>query len=200
MTSTTVPRAAEDRELFERLRALDEEAQETLARRYGPRLLAVARHFLRVEEDCADAVQDAFLSAFRSLDRFGGNSSLGTWLHRILVNVCLMKLRARSHSRQVPLDDLLPTFDEGGYQCRRREPQESALARLTLAETRAQVRSCIDQLPEPYREVLLLRDIEESDTEQTAARLGITSGAVKVRLHRARQALRMLLEARVSGS
>jgi RNA polymerase sigma-70 factor (ECF subfamily) len=140
-------------------------------------------------------VQDAFLSAFRSLDGFEGNSGLGTWLHRIVVNVCLMKLRARSRSREIRIGDLLPTFDETGRFPRPVRPWEDhALARLTRAETRAQVRAGIDELPEPYREILLLRDIEELDTDQTAQQLGTTPGAVKTRLHRARQALRTLLE------
>jgi RNA polymerase sigma-70 factor, ECF subfamily len=181
--------------LLARVRAGDERACEALVRQHGGRMLAVARRFLRTEEDSADAVQDAFLSAFRSLDRFKGNSALGTWLHRIVVNVCLMRLRARSRSREVRIDDLLPTFDETGHH---RHPirvwEDQALARLTQAETRAHVRACIERLPDPYREVLVLRDIEELDTEQTAHHLGINPGAVKTRLHRARQALRTLLE------
>ena len=163
-------------------------------------MLAVARRFLRTEEDSADAVQDAFLSAFRSLDGFEGNSALGTWLHRIVVNVCLMRLRARSRSREVRIDDLLPTFDASGHHSHPvRTWEDQGLARLTRDESRAQVRACIDRLPEPYREVLLLRDIEELDTEQTARHLGINPGAVKTRLHRARQALRTLLEPVVLG-
>src|SRR5919202_1274084 len=79
---------------------------------------AGACRFLRTEEDSADAVQDAFLSAFRSLDGFEGNSGLGTWMHRIVVNVCLMRLRARSRSREVRIDDLLPTFDNSGHHSR----------------------------------------------------------------------------------
>jgi RNA polymerase sigma-70 factor (ECF subfamily) len=163
-------------------------------------MLAVARRFLRTEEDSADAVQEAFLSAFRSLDGFEGNSALGTWLHRIVVNVCLRRLRVRSRSREVRLDDLLPTFDENGHHTRPVRPwEDQALARLIQAETRAHVRSCIDRLPNSYREILLLRDIEELDTEQTAQELGINPGAVKTRLHRARQALRTLLEPVVLG-
>jgi RNA polymerase sigma-70 factor (ECF subfamily) len=187
--------ASDDVELLERVRAGDERACEKLVRRHGGRMLAVARRFLRTEEDSADAVQDAFLSAFRSLDGFEGNSALGTWLHRIVVNVCLMKLRARSRSREVRIDDLLPSFDDTGHHNSAvRAWENSALAHLTRAEIRTQVRSCIDQLPEAYREVLLLRDIEEFDTAQTAQQLGIAPGAVKTRLHRARQALRTLLE------
>jgi RNA polymerase sigma-70 factor (ECF subfamily) len=128
--------------------------------------LAVARRFFRGECDSADAVQDAFLAAFRYLDKFQGNSSLGTWLHSIVVNSCLTKLRAQSRSRVVPLDDLLPTFDETGHHTRPVRPwEEEALSQLTREETRSQVRACIERLPEPYRTVILLRDIEELDTE-----------------------------------
>jgi RNA polymerase sigma-70 factor, ECF subfamily len=189
-----------DTEILARVRAGDERACEAFVRQHGGRMLAVARRLLRTEEDSADAVQDAFLSAFRSLDGFEGNSALGTWLHRIVVNVCLMKLRARSRSREVHIDDLLPTFDETGHHSRPVRPwEDQAVARLTQDETRAQVRACIDRLPDPYRQVLVLRDIEELDTEQTAEHLGINPGTVKTRLHRARQALRTLLEPVVLG-
>jgi RNA polymerase sigma-70 factor, ECF subfamily len=192
--------ASDECKLLEAVRAGDEGACEKLVRQHGRRMLAVAHRFLPTEDDSADAVQDAFLAAFRSLDGFEGSSALGTWLHRIVVNVCLMKLRARSRSRQVPIDDLLPNFDEAGHH---RHPvrawDDEALTRLTRAETRAQVRGCIDRLPDPYRAVLVLRDMEDMDTEQTAGLLGITPGAVKTRLHRARQALRTLLEPVVLG-
>src|SRR5262249_45794968 len=111
-----------------------------------------------------------------------------------------MTLRARSRSREVRIDDLLPTFDESGHHSRPvRAWEDQGLARLTRDETRAHVRACIDRLPDPYREVLLLRDIEELDTEQTAQHLGLNPGAVKTPLHRARQALRTLLEPVVLG-
>jgi RNA polymerase sigma-70 factor (ECF subfamily) len=198
------PRPADEQSadagLLERLRAGDAEAGAELVRTYGDRMFAVARRFLRTEEDSTDAVQDAFLSAFRSLDGFEGSAALGTWLHRIVVNVCLMRLRSRSRGREIRLDDLYPAFDENGRHTRPACPREDqALARLTRAETRAQIRACIDRLPDPYREVLLLRDIEEFDTDRTAQVLGITAGAVKTRLHRARQALRTLLEPFILG-
>jgi len=190
-----------ERQLLAKVRAGDEEASAALVRKYGGRMLAVARRFLPFEEDSADAVQDAFLSAFRSLVNFEGNSSLGTWLHRIVVNSCLMKLRAQSRSRQIPIDDLLPTFDETGHHARPvRRWEDQAFLRLTREETRVQVRACIDRLPKAYRTVLLLRDIEELDTEETAKQLEITPAAVKTRLHRARQALRTLLEPVVLGA
>ena len=181
--------------LIARLRAGDESACETLVRRNAGRMLAVAGRFLRSEEDRADAVQDAFLSAFRSLDSFAGNSSLATWLHRIVVNACLMKLRRQSRKREVSIDALLPTFDETGHHTGSMHTwREDVPALLERAERRGAVREAIDRLPEPYRAVLLLRDIEELSTEEAAEQLGITTGAVKTRLHRARQALRTLLD------
>jgi RNA polymerase sigma-70 factor (ECF subfamily) len=154
-------------------------------------LLAVARRFLGCEADAADAVQDAFLAAFRALHSFREGSGLGTWLYRIVVNACLSKLRSRRRHPETSLE-LLPAFDESGRHAARVESwSEDALSR---EETRAQVRACIDRLPESYRTVLLLRDIEEFDTEEAARALGTTPGAVKVSLHRARQALRNLLE------
>jgi RNA polymerase sigma-70 factor (ECF subfamily) len=182
--------------LVERVLLGDQGACETLVRRHGGRMLSVARRLLRRDEDADDAVQDAFLSAFRSLGSFGGQSSLGTWLHRIVVNACLMRLRGRSRRRDVPLADLPPGSDEA---CGRDRPDEHAPAVLSRQETRAQVRACIDRLPEPHRTILLLRDVQELDTDETAERLGIRPGAVKTRLHRARQALRVLLEPIVLG-
>jgi RNA polymerase sigma-70 factor, ECF subfamily len=182
-------------DLVAQMRAGDNEAFAIVVRRYTPRLLAVAGRFLRCEEDRADAVQDAFLSAFRSLGSFAGKARLSTWLHRIVVNVCLMRLRSRSRSAEIPLDDLLPSGD-GCWQSRElaAPSARTAVAGLASAETRAQVRACIDRLPSSYRTVLVLRDLEELDTERTARTIGTTQAVVKTRLHRARRALRTLLE------
>ena len=179
------------------VRAGDEDASAQFVRQYGGPMMAVARRYFRHEQDRADAgVQDAFLSAFRSLHDFEGHSSLGTWLYRIVVNACLTKLRTKTRRPEVPIDDLLPTFDETGHHSRSVRPwRDQALAQLTKAETCAHVRACIDRLPDPYGRVLLLRDIEELDTEQAAQHLGITPGAVKSACCIAlEQALRLLLE------
>jgi len=178
-----------------RLRAGDSAACEEFVRRYGGRMLAVARRYLRCEQDAADAVQEAFLSAFRSIRDFAGDSKLGTWLHRIVVNVCLMKLRSSRNRPATSIESLLPAFDETGHHAQRISTWDSSpLERLHTEELRSTVRECIVRLPEAYRVVLLLRDIEELDTAETAQRLGISTAAVKVRLHRARQALRTLLD------
>ena len=181
--------------LLERLRAGEEQAYEELVRSYGGRLLAVARRFLPVEEDARDAVQDAFLSAFRGVHRFEGNAQLSTWLHRIVVNASLMKLRTRRRHPELSIEDLLPGYLEDGHFERPASPWRTEdLDPAERDELRELVLRSIHSLPEGHRNVLLLRDIEDFDTEEAAELLQISPGAVKTRLHRARQALRELLE------
>jgi RNA polymerase sigma-70 factor (ECF subfamily) len=170
-------------------------AFERLVRLYGGRLLAVARRILDNEDEARDALQDAFVSAFRSIRDFQGGAAVSTWLHRIVVNASLMKLRARRARPEQPIDPLLPAFLEDGHQARpAREWGEPADLSALRREVREVVRRRIGQLPETYRVVLTLRDIEQLDTKETADLLGIEPNAVKVRLHRARQALRTLLD------
>lgn len=187
-------------ELLARLRRGENDAFEQLVRQYSGRLLATARRLLGNEHDAQDALQEAFLSAFRAIGQFAGAAKLSTWLHRIVVNAALMKLRSRRRKSEESIEELLPHFDAQGEWISSvtswETPSEVLLQRR---ETRARVRRCIDRLPETYRAVLLLRDIEELDTEEAADLLGITANAVKIRLHRARQALRTLLERELIG-
>lgn len=177
------------------LKSKDPLAFETIVRRFGGRMHAVARCYLRSEQDCADAIQDAFVSAYQAIDKFQQDSQLGTWLHRIVVNVCLMKLRSQTRRQEFSIEELLPGFDAWGHHRQAVQKWRNATDdRLESEETKALVRRSIDLLPDDYRTVLLLRDIEEYTTEETAEALNTTHGAVKTRLHRARQALRTLLE------
>ena len=186
---------ANDAALIAGLQAGDADAFETLVRRYMHVLLRVARRILRSEEDARDAVQDAFISAFKSIRNFASNSQLGTWLHRIAINSALMKLRTQRRRGEEDINDYLPRFQEDGHQVEPSVPwNETAEDVLQRAELRDLVRESIDKLPESYRTVLLLRDIEELSTEETAKMLGINTNTVKVRLHRARQALRAILD------
>ncbi|PWT79608.1 MAG: RNA polymerase subunit sigma-24 [Blastocatellia bacterium] len=176
------------------LKAGDEWAFETVVRLYSARLLVVARRFVRNEEDARDVLQSAYLSAFRALPNFEGSAQLSTWLHRIVVNTALMKIRTRRRKPEEPLDDLLPAFKEDGHHVERfADWATPADVLLERHETRQAVRRCIDQLPDSYRTVLLLRDVEERSTQEVAELLMVTPTAVKVRLHRARQALSTLL-------
>jgi RNA polymerase sigma-70 factor, ECF subfamily len=192
--SSTSPSSA-DCELLARLRRGDEAAYEELVQSETRHLLAVARRLLRNEEDAQDAVQQAFLAAFRALPTFNGQSRLTTWLHRIVTNTALMKLRTRSRRPEGSIDDLLPDFLEDGHHVDQfSEWALPADAHMLRRETRVQVRAAIDRLPDTYRTVLLLRDIDELSTEETAEALGVNANTVKIRLHRARQALLKLLK------
>jgi RNA polymerase sigma-70 factor (ECF subfamily) len=185
----------DEAELLAKLRERDDEAYGDLVRRYHPRLSAVARRLLANEEDVADAVQDTFVSFFRSIESFTGQSRLWTWLHRIVWNGCLTRLRYRARHRAVSLDTLPPATRDAPERtpagARRYEDPYHALAR---AELRAHVRACIEYLPGPLRTVLWLRDIQELDTDETAEALRMSPGAVKTCLCRARRALRGMLE------
>ena len=183
--------------LLDGLRSGHQQAYEELVREFSGRLLNTARCYLRSEADACDAVQNAFLCAFKSIDRFNGDSQLSTWLHRIVVNCALMHLRARRRRGEmdkVDIDDLLPRFDTTGNWVEHSLLSPSAYLSLEASETRTMVRQCIDLLPVNYRTVLMLRDIDELDTEEAAKLMGLKANAVKVRLHRARQALKVLLE------
>lgn len=194
MTGTSAS-GVEEKELLDRLRRGDADAFESLVRETTPRLLAVTRRLLRSEEDAQDAVQEAFLSAFRSLERFQGDALLSTWLHRIAVNAALMRLRSRRRKPEESLEDLLPRFLEDGHHEKTPAPwRENLDVALESRELRAQIREAIDGLPDAYRNILMLRDIEELDTAEVAEILGISAGAVKTRLHRARMALRTQLD------
>ena len=164
------------------LRAGEEEAYETLLRAYSGRMLAVARRFMSSEEDARDAVQEGFVSAFKAMDRFQGDSKISTWLHRIVVNACLMKLRTRRRKPEESIDDLLPKFADNGHLDVPAKGWEGADALIEKGETRRIVREAIDRLPEAYRTVLLLRDIEEFDTEKTAEAMDLSKAAVKPKL------------------
>lgn len=191
----------DEAELIEGLRAGDEAAFEALVRRDSGRLLAVVRRILNNDDEAREAVHEAFISAYRARAQFQAGARLSTWLHRIAINAALMKLRSRRRRHEEAIDDLLPKFLADGHHAEQfrswAEPVDDALARRETAET---VRRAIDRLPESYRTVLLLRDIEGLSTEEAASMLGTTPNAVKIRLHRARMALRTLLAPHFQGA
>ena len=201
LTAPSSPCLESEADLLARLRAGDDMAYEDLVRTETRHLLAVARRLLRNEEDAQDAVQQAFLSAFRALPGFNGQSRLTTWLHRIVTNAALMKLRTRGRRPEDSIEDLLPAFLEDGHHVEQfSEWALPADAKMLRRETCAQVRAAIEALPDSYRTVLILRDIEEISTEEAARALGVNPNTVKIRLHRARQAVVKLLQPRLERS
>jgi RNA polymerase sigma-70 factor (ECF subfamily) len=178
------------------LRSGDRQVCERLVREHGGWMLALAVRYVRDRALAEDCVQEAFLQAFRSIGEFEGRSALKSWLFRIVVNTALMKLRSRRASLEQLLDDIPPPAAE----CDRSEPQPAWTEMATPEELLARKQVCelvtakLLELPDCYRIVLLLRDIEGLSTEETARLLATTQGAVKVRLHRARAAFKVLVQ------
>ena len=158
-------------------------------------MLVLAERILNDRALAEDAVQETFISAFRGLDKFEGRSSLKTWLHRITVNTSLTKLRQLKRRSEQPIEDLTAEFDQFG--CRVEDTWSSLTPIedvLKSDELKTKVHEAIHSLPDSYRIVLLLRDIEGYSTLEVAEQLDITEANVKVRLHRARAALKIVLE------
>ena len=183
-----------DSELIAALRGGDDRAYELIVREHTPRMLATARRLLNDEAEAQDSVQEAFLNAFRGIDRFEEKAALGTWLHRIVINAALQRLRTRRRRAEESIEPLLPEFDDNDCRLEPRwgfpQSVEQIVQQRALCDL---VISSIHKLPELHRTVLLLRDIEELDTNEVAAILDISAGTVKTRLHRARAALKKLL-------
>jgi RNA polymerase sigma-70 factor, ECF subfamily len=183
-------------ELLNALRSGEPQAVRGFVVQHSRRMHAAAKRILGSEEEAREIVQEAFLHAFQSLQQFRGGSKLGTWLHRIVINEALMRIRTRkSRVVEQSIDELLPRFYDDGHRVGPlpawTEPADVLLQR---GEVRAAVQRCIEGLPESLRVVLVLRDIEGLDVRETGGQLELTDGVVKTRLHRARQALRSLLE------
>lgn len=158
-------------------------------------MVALAERLLRDRALAEDVVQESFVRAFDGLAGFEGRSSIESWLHRITVNSALSKLRQLKRLAEQSIDEHLPEFDR--FDCRVETPWTRLASVEEIVESddkRRRVYESIGQLPDAYRIVLQLRDIEDYDTREVATLLGISESNVKVRLHRARAALKKLLE------
>lgn len=171
-----------------------------LVQQQMPRLLAAARQLLRDREAAHDVVQDALLAAVRALPKFQRRAALATWLHRIVINAALMHLRRTRRRPAASIEDLQCRFTPEGAHIDPPLPWHIEPCAVERAETRAMVRAAIEELPPGQRNVLELRDIEGLDTGQAADLMGVSANAVKIRLHRARNALRGLLEPRLDAT
>jgi len=181
--------------LIERLRQGDTQALEALMTRYSGRVYRLAFGITRNEADAEEIVQDVFLTLFRKIDTFEERSALGTWIYRVAANASLIKRRGKRVELEVHLEDYLPRFLEDGHREGDRDflcadwsqrPDEAAQA----VETRAVLTQALERLPDTYRVVVLLRDLEGLSNEEVAEVLGESVASVKSRLHRARMALR----------
>jgi len=182
--------------LIHSLRSREDSGYETLVRSYGPLVMATANRYLRSQDDAADCFQDTFIAIFESIDSFQGRSPFRFWVRGVTINQCLMTLRKRKRRREESIEHMLPMFNDRGRRIEVASPrQKSEIGESLDAEQRRQVvRENIDRLPDKYRLVLLLRDIDGYSTREAASILGIEVNAVKTRLHRARSALKHMLE------
>jgi RNA polymerase sigma-70 factor, ECF subfamily len=159
-----------------------------LIRPYERRVYAMALSFLRNEADAEDVAQEAFLKAFRSLASFRGDAKFGTWLVSITLNEARSRIRRRDAIKMESLDE--PEDDQGhSSPALLRDWKEIPSEALERKEVRSLLQKAITSLPQIYREVFQLRDIEQLSVNEAAQALGITVSSVKVRLHRARMML-----------
>ncbi len=187
---TTAPRLRPeaypaDEEIVARVRAGDVALFEVLMRRHNTRLYRAVRGVLRDEAEVEDAMQQAYLRAYAALHEWEGRSAFSTWLIRIGLNEALQRLRSRRRIAPVEaLDEAATT--EGSMERHVPTPEEKAVTHQALQL----LERAIDRLPAIHRTVILLREVEGLSTEEAAVALEVSEAVVKVRLHRARQALR----------
>ncbi len=181
-----------ERDWIQALRAGEPAAFERLLRELGPRLLGTATRLLGDAEEAQDAVQEAFVATWKGVARFEGKSALYTWIHRILVNVCLARLRSAGRRHQV--DASAP---DGLDRARRTDLASSTSRGQVDAETRVVLRGSLQTalaaIDAESRTILLLRDVEGLSSKEVAAQLGVSDAVVRQRLHRARTAMADLL-------
>lgn len=183
-----------DAEIARRIAAGDEDAFRRLMRRYNQTLYRAARSILKDDAEAEDAVQEAYLLAYRAMGRFRGDAKLSTWLVRIAVNAAIARARKRNRSAEIiRLDGDVEHGSEAGgvnmHAIASEQPENGALR----AETRRLLEKKIDELPDAFRAVFVLRALEEMSVEETAAALGIPDATVRSRLFRARGLLREAL-------
>ena len=183
-----------DEELVDALRLREPTAAERLIARYGDRAYRLAVRITGNAEDAEEVVQDAILSVVRKIDTFRGESAFGSWFYRIVSNAAYRRRRRPPASTEIPLEEVLPAFDEHGRHASLfRDWSSNVDDPAVQKQLRDVLTSAIDDLPPHYRAVIVLRDVEGLSTAEVAEALGITAPTAKTRAHRARLLLRKRL-------
>jgi RNA polymerase sigma-70 factor (ECF subfamily) len=183
-----------EQDLVRRLKDKSPEAFEELVAHYARRLYSVSMRLLRNPQDAEDAVQETFFNVSQSIDTFREESSLYTWLYRIVTNQALAKLKQQRRRSVVPIEPYLPRFEQGKHADRIldwRQVPDSVLSSQQLSEF---FETCIDELPEEFRLAYILKDIEKLPEDEVSKILGVTKSTVKNRVHRARLVIRRRVE------
>ena len=196
--------SSDDRTLLARAAAGEGDALEGLMERYAGRIYRLAYGITRSAADAEEVVQDVFLQVVQKGSGFEGRAALGSWIYRITTNVSLNKRRGKRRELETSLDELLPRYRADGH----REGERGFLVsdwsqtpehELLAGESRRILDEALDRLPDHYRAVLVLKDVEELSNDDVAQIVGDTVAAVKTRLHRARMALREQLTRRLGA-
>jgi len=185
---------AADETLVRRAQNGDQAALSELISRYERKTYTLAFRLMGNHADASDAAQEALVRVYTRLHNFRGDSAFSTWLFRVATNTCLDELRRRGRLRHASLDVALPT-DEGALPRQTSDESDSPTERAERREIQAAVHRAINRLPDDYRVVVVMRDLHDYSYHEIAAMLDTSLGTVKSRLHRARQALRLILRA-----
>jgi RNA polymerase sigma-70 factor, ECF subfamily len=180
-----------DAPMIAKLRNGDAHSHDQLMRALAPRVLSVARRYLRSDADADDCCQETFMVVLQQIHAYRGEGSLWQWIKGIAVKQCLMRLRQHRRRGEDSIDELLPVFDERGR--RLSVPQDPVAVSVEAMDTGRVIHQALARLPDDYRVILVLRDIDGYTTGECASMLGLSVNAAKTRLHRARAALRTLL-------
>lgn len=185
-----------DEDIVRRVLAGEREMFEIIMRRYNRRVYRAVRSIVRNDEEAEDVMQDAYVRAYTNLGQFAGLAKFSTWLTRIAVNEALGRLRMRKRLVYVQPGDDADGIGMNIYISKTPDPEQNALAK----ELASVLEAAVDSLPEAYRSVFMLRQIEDMSTAETAECLDVSEEVVKVRLFRAKALLREELYSRIGSA
>lgn len=181
-----------DAELVAEFRAGDVASFEELISRYAQKAFSLASRLTKSPEDAEEVLQDVFVTVFRKIEGFQSKSSFSSWLYRITVNCSFMKLRKKRQNRSVSIEDLPLTLQKS-LRSAKHAPHETEIVTLRH-ELGEAIESAIQRLPEEYRPVFILRDVDGLTSREVGKILSLSIPAVKSRLHRSRLMLRRTLK------
>jgi RNA polymerase sigma-70 factor (ECF subfamily) len=178
--------------LVEQFRTGDLAAFEEILSRYESKVMNLALRFTRSQEDAEEVMQDVFTTVYRKIESFRGNSAFSSWLYRIVVNAAFMKLRKKKQSQTISMEDLAPAVKQYCIERDTTSGNHSYGVAITR-ELQEVLQRAIDRLPDQYRAVFVLRDVDGLSNQETGQILDLSIPAVKSRLHRSRMMLRKRL-------
>lgn len=181
-----------DKQLVKDLQAGKENAYEDMVIKYTDKVYALASRFVRNQEDAEEVLQDVFVTVYRKIKAFEGKSSFSSWLYRVTVNAALMKIRKKKQDRSVSIEEMSQSANKI-IEFHVSE-KEGADFRAYRKELLREMETAVERLPEEYRPVFILRDIDGLSSSDVSQILSISIPAVKSRLHRSRLMLRKRLE------